>query len=145
MTRFNRYLACSVGVLATLVYAQDITVVGDLEALGSVTLSKDELTQVIPNAKMSRTNGKGNTHYWQNDLDGSFIISSDNRDAGSRSSTAQGQWHISEDGRYCILIEWKKNPTEEWCRYLLKAGNDYYATKSDKIGTEKVYKLDISK
>jgi len=43
------------------------------------------------------------------------------------------------------LIEWKKNPTEERCRYLLKAGDDYYATKSDKIGTEKVYKLEISK
>jgi len=60
----TRHLACSVGVLATLVYAQDIAVVRDLDALGSVTLSKDELTQVIPNAKMSRTSVKGNTHYW---------------------------------------------------------------------------------
>ena len=145
MSRLNVCLVCSVGVLSTLVHAQDMAVVRDLDALGRVTLSKDELTQLIPNAKISRTSGKGNTHYWQNDLDGSFIISSDNRDTNSRSSTAPGKWHISEDGRYCVLIEWKKNPTEEWCRYLIKAGNDYYVTKSDKVGTEKVYKLDISK
>jgi hypothetical protein len=60
-------------------------------------------------------------------------------------TTARGKWHISEDGRYCVLIEWKVNPTEEWCRYIVKAGAEYYATRSDKTGTEKVYKLSISK
>ncbi|MBB1077806.1 DUF995 domain-containing protein [Rhodoferax sp. 4810] len=145
MPNLHRYLVCAIGALTTLVGAQEIGVVRDLDAVGRVTLSKDELTQLIPGAKMSRTNAKGNTHYWKNDLDGSFIISSDNRDSNSRSSTAPGKWHISEDGRYCVLIEWKKNPTEEWCRYLMKAGNEYYSTKSDKVGTEKVYKLEISK
>ena len=145
MPNLHRYLVCAIGALTTLVGAQEIGVVRDLDAVGRVTLSKDELTQLIPDAKMSRTSAKGNTHYWKNDLDGSFIISSDNRDSNSRSSTAPGKWHISEDGRYCVLIEWKKNPTEEWCRYLMKAGKDYYSTKSDKIGTEKVYKLEISR
>ena len=52
---------------------------------------------------------------------------------------------LSLAGRYCVLIEWKVNPTEEWCRYIVKAGAEYYATRSDKTGTEKVYKLSISK
>lgn len=131
---------------STLVCAQEAAVLRDLDAQGRVTLSKDELTALLPGAKMSRFTGKGNTHFWKNDTDGSFIISSDNRDkAVGKNTTAQGKWHISDDGRYCVLIEWQRIPTEEWCRYVVKSGADYYATKSDKTGTEKVYKLSISK
>ena len=94
---------------------------------------------------MKRVTAKGNTHLWKNDSSGSFIVSSDNKDRQGYITTAQGKWHISEDGRYCVLIEWKVNPTEEWCRYIVRAGADYFATRSDKTGTEKVYKLAISK
>ncbi len=94
---------------------------------------------------MSRVTAKGSTHVWKNDAGGSFVISSDNRDRGGRNTTAQGKWHIAEDGRYCVLIEWNVNPTEEWCRYIVKAGADYYAVKTDKTATEKVYKFVISK
>ncbi|MEO8057752.1 MAG: DUF995 domain-containing protein [Burkholderiales bacterium] len=125
--------------------AEEAAVLRDLDAQGRVTLSKDELTQLLPGAKMSRFNAKGNTNAWKNDADGTFIISSDNRDKGGRNSSAQGKWHISDDGRYCVLIEWRVNPTEEWCRYIVKSGADYYATKSDKTGTERVHKLSISK
>lgn len=120
-------------------------VLRDLDPQGRVTLSKDELNQLLPDAKMSRVSARGNAQFWKNDAGGSFIISSDNRDRSGQPSTAQGKWHVSEDGRYCVLIEWKTNPTEEWCRYIVKAGADYYATKSDKTGTEKIYKLSISK
>lgn len=135
-----------IGLASMLASAQEIAVLRDLDAQGRVTLTKDELSRLLTDAKMSRVNAKGNTHFWKNDSDGTFIISSDNRDKpGGRNTTAQGKWHISEDGRYCVLIEWKVNPTEEWCRYIVKSGADYYATKSDKTGTEKVYKLAISK
>lgn len=130
---------------STLVCAQETAVLRDLDAQGRVTLSKEELNQLLPGAKMTRVTSGGNTHLWKNDADGSFIVSSDNRDKAGSNSTAQGKWHISEDGRYCVLIEWRRNPTEEWCRYVLKAGADYYATKSDKNATEKVYKLGIAK
>lgn len=130
-------------IVATLVAAQEV--VRDLDAQGRVTLTKDELSQLLPGAKMSRTSNRGNTIRWSNDPSGSFIVSSDNRDRGGVPTTAPGKWHISDDGRYCVLIEWKVNPTEEWCRYIVKAGAEYYATRSDKTGTEKVYKLSISK
>ncbi|MEP7301339.1 MAG: DUF995 domain-containing protein [Caldimonas sp.] len=145
MTLRSRYLFSLIGLVSTLASAQEISVLRDLDAQGRVTLTKDELSPLLTNAKMSRTNAKGNTHFWKNDAGGDFVINSDNRDKGGRNTTAQGKWHISEDGRYCVLIEWRVNPTEEWCRYLVKSGADYYATKSDKTGTEKVYKLSISK
>lgn len=126
--------------------AQEASVLADLDAAGRVTLTKDELTALLPRAKMSRTSGRGNTHFWKNESDGSFIISSDNRHTGGgRPTTAQGKWHIADDGRYCVLIDWKTIATEEWCRYIVKSGADHYGTKSDKTGTEKVYKLVIAK
>lgn len=133
------YVAC------TTALAQAPTVVRDLDAAGRVTLSKEELGQLLPDATMSRVNAKGNSHHWKNDADGTFIISSDNQDRGKKPSTARGKWNISDDGRYCVLIEWKTVETEEWCRYIIRAGGEYYGTKSDKTGTEKVYKLDILK
>lgn len=130
---------------ATSTVAQDAAVLRDLDSAGRVTLAKDELLQLLPGAKMSRVSARGNTHYWQNDADGTFIISSDNKDRGKGSSTARGKWHISDDGRYCVLIEWKTVDNEEWCRYIVRAGDVYYGTKSDKTGTEKVYRLEIGK
>lgn len=140
-----RYILSLFLLVPTLAFGEDIEVLRDLEALGPTTLTKDELTQLLPNASMSRVSGKGNTQYWKNEIGGEFIISSDNKATSGRGSTAQGKWHISDDGRYCVLIEWKRTNTEEWCRYILKAGGAYYATKSHKLGTEKVYKLEISK
>jgi hypothetical protein len=145
MPKPSRYVFSSLVLVATLASGQEIAVLRDLDAQGRVTLTKDELSQLLPNAKMTRVSAKGNTSVWKNDSSGSFVISSDNRDVQGQNSTAQGKWHISEDGRYCVLIEWKRNPTEEWCRYIVRAGADYYATRSDKTGTERVYKLGISK
>jgi hypothetical protein len=145
MPRPSRYVFASFVLVAQLASGQEIAVLADLDAQGRVTLTKDELSQLLPGAKMTRVTAKGNVNAWKNDSGGSFVISSDNRDVQGQNSTAQGKWHISEDGRYCVLIEWKRNPTEEWCRYIVKAGADYYATKSDKTGTERVYKLGISK
>ena len=145
MPRPDRYVIASLCLVSTLTWAQEVAVLRDLDAQGRVTLTRDQLNRLLPGANMERRTAKGNTQGWKNDASGNFVINSDNRDKGGRNTTAQGKWHISEDGRYCVLIEWNVNPTEEWCRYIVKAGNDYYATKSDKTGTEKVYKLTISK
>lgn len=132
-----------------LAFGQQAQVLRDLESKQPSTLSKDELKQLLPGAKMGRVTTIGNTQFWSNDPDGTFIISSDNRvptpgASFSRASTAPGKWHISDDGRYCVLIEWKRVDTEEWCRYIIKTTDGFFATKSDKVGTEKVYKLGIN-
>jgi Protein of unknown function (DUF995) len=123
----------------------------DLESKGPRKLSKDEVTQLMPGAKMARISDRGNQHYWTNDVGGSFVASSDNRGAGAvmqgqgRPSTAPGKWHISDDGRYCVLIEWKGVPTEEWCRFVLTTSDGYYMVRSDGVGTERVHKFEIKK
>ena len=43
---------------------------------------------------------------------GSFVASSDNRKygsaAGTSNATAPGTWNISDDGKYCVQIEWRR-------------------------------------
>ncbi len=145
MSSFTRLAFASCALVSTLAFGQAPAVLRDLDAQGRVTLTKEELGQLLPGAKMARLNAKGETQIWNNDPSGSFIASSDNRASGGRNSTAPGKWHISDDGRYCVLIEWKTFGAEEWCRYIVKAGSDYYTTKSDKTLTERVYRLEISK
>jgi hypothetical protein len=130
-------------------HAQDM-VLRDIESQSPKTLSKAEVTELLTGAKMSRVSGRGNVHYWTNDPGGKFVISSDNRGAGAvgvqgRTTTSPGTWQISDDGRYCVLIEWKGVPTEEWCRFILQTSDGYYATRSTSVGTERVYKLEIKK
>jgi hypothetical protein len=125
-------------------------VLRDLESKSPKKLSKEEVTALMTGAKMSRISGRGNVHNWSNDADGSFVVSSDNRGAGAvrasgRPTTSSGKWHISDDGRYCILIDWKGVPTEEWCRFIIQTSDGYYGTRSDTTGTERVYKLEIKK
>lgn len=147
MPRLLATLFAACALLGATAWAQNAAVLADLDAAGRTTLSKDELTALLPGAKMSRISGRGNTQFWKNEAGGSFVVSTENRDRGGSAapSTALGKWHIADDGRYCVLIEWKNNPTEEWCRYIVKSGADYYGTKSDKTGTEKVYKLTIAR
>jgi Protein of unknown function (DUF995) len=139
MLKLPRIALSSLTLFSTLAFGQAATVLRDLDSQGRATLTKEDLGQLLPNASMSRINADGNAQFWKNDPGGTFTISS------GQSTTAQGKWHVSDDGRYCVLIEWKRAPTEEWCRYIVKAGGAYYATRSDKTGTERVYRLEISK
>ena len=130
--------------LSPLAFSQPVQMLRDLESKQPHTLSRDELQQLLPGAGIRRVNAKGNSQSWSNDAGGSFVASSDNRAASGRNSTASGKWHLSDDGRYCIMIEWKTVETEEWCRFVIKTTEGYYTAKSDKTGTEKVYKLEIA-
>ncbi len=138
------------GIGAACAQAQSLTM-RDLEGKNLRTLSLDEVKQLLPGAKMSRISQRGNRHFWTNDSDGKFVASSDNMGGGGtvigggRPSTAPGKWHISEDGRYCVLIEWKGVPTEEWCRFVLDTSDGYYMTRSTTVGTERVEKFEIKK
>ena len=141
-------LACASGVV--LAQADQITL-RDLEGKSPRKLSKDEVTQLLTGAKMSRLSVTGSRHFWTNEPGGSFVISSDDMGPGvperyrGRPSSQAGKWHISDDGRYCVLIEWKAVPTEEWCRFLLQTSDGYYAVRSDSVGTERAHKLEIGK
>jgi hypothetical protein len=125
--------------------AQEAPLLRDLEAVSPLQLTKAELDELLPSARMLRVIANGNTHIWTNDSDGTFIVSSDNRATNNRAATGRGKWHISDDGRYCIFIEWRAS-SEEWCRFVLRTSDgSYYTAKAMRPGTEKVYKFEIKK
>ena len=149
----DKALLCALltgAAMAAVAQPQEMTL-RDLEGKNPRKLSKDEVTQLMTGAKMARISARGNQHYWSNDKDGTFVASSDNRGGGAvvqgqgRPTTATGKWHISDDGRYCVLIEWKSVPTEEWCRFVLDTSDGHYMVKSDSVGTERVFKFEIRK
>lgn len=144
-------LATAACLAATSALADAPAVLGDLDPLSPEKLSKEQLDQLLPGAKMSRVSATtGSTHYWTNDADGTTTVSSDNKSAIGQSFmnrtgvTAPGKWHISPDGRYCVTIEWKKIPTEDWCRYVFKTTEGYYLSKADHNRAEKVYRFSVN-
>ena len=139
---FAAALLCAVSLSAR---SQQATTFRDLEPMQPTVLSKEEVQQLLPGAKISRLNARGNTNTWTNEPGGDFIARSNlaATSAGGRTTSVPGKWHISDDGRYCVLIEWRGADTEEWCRFIVKTTDGYYTAKSTSVGTERVYKLDI--
>ena len=126
----------------------DALLLNDLKAQNGIQLSVDELKQLIPSAKVVSPLEAGSTRRWTNDPDGKFIASTDSRTtmgaAGARSTTAQGTWHIGDNGTYCVTIEWK-TVSENWCRYIFKVGEKYYGVGSIANGTAKAFSFEFSK
>ncbi len=144
-TMFVFALAALAGVAA----ADGPAIFGDLDPLHAETLSKDQLDQLMPGAKMKRVAASnGSTNFWTNDPDGTMAVSSDAKGVTHSvmysGATARGTWHVAPDGRYCINIEWKVVPTEDWCRLVIKTSDGYYLTRSVKSRDEKVYRVWIN-
>lgn len=145
-------LFAAIACLATPVaFADGPAVLGDLDALSPEKLSKEQLDQLMPNAKMSRIAPTGSTNAWTNEADGSLVASTNNKSglgsgsiASARSYSFPGTWRISEDGRYCLSIKWSSIPDENWCRFIFRTTQGYFASKSDQNKAEKAYKLVIN-
>lgn len=124
--------------------AQPPATLADLQPLAPVLLSRADLLALLPGAHMSRVNDKSNSHRWTNEPGGEMVVSSDNRSDG-KPSTANGRWHIDEQGRYCLQVRWKRGPEEESCRYLLRAGEGFFAVEALEPPTRKLYPLSIGR
>ena len=96
-------LMASIALIGTAVRA-DKMVLSDLESKSPKKLSKDQTTELMTGAKVSRVTDLGNTVIWTNDAGGSFIVSSSGGTEVARAVTAKGKWNISDEGRYCVLI-----------------------------------------
>jgi hypothetical protein len=106
-----------------------------------VRLSKEELTSFLPGTKAVYVIKGGSTHSWTNEPEGKFVASTDaktlNLTGMGSSYTARGTWRVSDDGKYCISIEWRRYP-ESWCRFVYRApGGGYYMTETDDPSAEK--------
>src|SRR5664279_1318571 len=105
---FRLALAAALLALGSLAAAQAPNFT-ELKAKNPVQLSADELSQLIPGAKVvSRTNA-GSTRMWTNKADGTLAASSDGRGAtGGRgyASSAEGTWKLNGQGKWCVKIQW---------------------------------------
>ena len=89
-------------------------------------LSKDELQQIVPGSKVTSTGVSGAQRNWTNDPDGTLIANASLPMGKRTTSTARGDWHVSDDGQYCVHIEWK-SVTERWCVPIQKTAEGKYA------------------
>jgi hypothetical protein len=122
-------------------------VLNDIKAQNGVQLSADELKQLMPNAKVVSYTKEGSTRRWTNEPNGKFVGSSDVRrdpGMGKKSSTAQGTWHVGDNGTYCVTLNWPKR-SENWCRYIFKVGEKYYGVKTVADGATIAHEFKFSK
>ncbi|MCB1943472.1 MAG: hypothetical protein KDI53_15765 [Candidatus Accumulibacter sp.] len=118
----------------------------DLHAQGATQLSKDELQVLLPGAKVESRTVQGSTRFWENSADGSLLASTDNRGdlSSRRHATARGSWQLADNGSYCVLLEWKSK-TEQWCRFIFKSGDRYFAVKSTSDQSSVAHELAFSR
>ncbi len=135
------WLAC---LPTSPLWAAEPATLADLQALAPAVLTRAELLSLMPGAKMGRVNDRGNTHRWTNEPGGVMVVSSDNRSDG-RPSTAAAQWHIDEQGRYCLVVRWKRGEAEDSCRYIVQTSAGHFAVNALSPLTQKVFRLDIGR
>ena len=114
--------------LCGVAYAQVLTL-ADVKTKNAVQLSADDLKQLMPSAKVvSRTN-TGSTRNWENATNGTLVASSDGKgytQGNTKPGSGSGTWRVADKGTYCVTIQWSVRTSEEWCRYIFKAGDKYY-------------------
>jgi hypothetical protein len=79
-------------------------------------LTRNQLMELMPGATLLRTNTAGALRQWVNGRDGTLTVYW----AGGgllRTHSASGKWSVSDDGHFCLQIDWEDKP-ENWCRYL---------------------------
>jgi hypothetical protein len=98
----------------------------DVKAKNAVQLSADELKQLLPGAKVANQIPSGSTRRWENRPDGGLAASGDGRGLPTpRVFSGSGTWNVDAKAAYCVRIQWPTQ-TEDWCRYIFKAGDKYY-------------------
>ena len=114
--------------VSSIASAQTLTF-ADVKARNATQLTADELRELIPRANVVSRMPQGSTRRWQNKPDGTFTASSEARgSSGGRKNyaTGAGTWRVRDNGTLCVTIAWQNSP-EDWCRYVFKAGDKYYA------------------
>jgi hypothetical protein len=114
-----------------------ITNYADVKANGGVPLSAAELGDLLPGAKVTSWTQAGSRRTWQNKPDGSLAASTDGRGVtGGKNAyaTAGGSWRVTDNGRWCVTINWPDPYHEDWCRLMFKVGGRYYGVGKPEDG-----------
>ena len=96
-------------------------------------LSGEELKTLVTGATVEHVAKTGSQRRWKNDEDGSFMATSNNKKSGNalgqHSTTSPGTWSIDSEGKYCVQIDWKREP-EKWCAFIIKGSDGGYYLNS---------------
>ncbi|SEJ44860.1 hypothetical protein [Paraburkholderia diazotrophica] len=87
-------------------------------------LTREQLIPLMRGATILRTNTSGALRQWVNGPDGTLTVYW----AGGgflQSHSASGKWSVTEDGRFCLQIDWPDVP-ENWCRFMERTANGAY-------------------
>lgn len=143
-----RSMLVSVLLALPMAAQADSLLLNDIKSQNGVQLTADELKQLMPNAKVVSyyVEGGTSTRRWTNEPDGKFVASSDvgREITKKRSSTAQGTWHVADNGTYCVTIDWRTR-SENWCRYIFKVGEKYYGVRNLSDGATVAHEFEFSK
>ncbi|MFL9916038.1 DUF995 domain-containing protein [Paraburkholderia fungorum] len=92
-------------------------------------VTKEQLQALLPGSTMLRTNIAGALRQWVNKPDGTLTVYWGG--AGLRQShSASGRWSVTDEGRFCLHIDWEDLP-ENWCRFLEQTANGEYQPIAD--------------
>ncbi|WP_322042701.1 DUF995 domain-containing protein [Paraburkholderia sp. J67] len=108
-------------LLASLAIAMPALASSPAFADGTTPLTHDELQQLLPGAQIQITYADGSTTLWKDADDGSVdaVLMSGLTTSKHHSSSGKGSWKISDDGKFCSHVEWRKDVTD-WCRSVIK-------------------------
>lgn len=111
-------------------------------------LPKDELASFLPGTKAVYVIKGGSTHIWTNEPEGKFVATTDAKTINSTGMgggyTARGTWRVSDDGKYCVSIDWSRY-SENWCYFVYRTpGGGYFMTETDDSAAKK-RKIELTK
>lgn len=121
----------------------------ELKARNAVQLDAAALKALMTGAKIRYMIPAGSTRAWSNDADGSFVASTDGRAAGVGigSISGRGAWRVSDEGAYCVTIEWqgpRSQTTEKWCRRFYQLDGKYYGALTHATGSAEATEFSIT-
>ncbi len=114
--------------VSTMVAASFVS--GIAMADGGQPLSRDELQQLLPGAQVQILRSNGDKMSWTNAADGTLDAhwqSGDPTNKHAYNGSGAGTWKISDDGKFCAHIEWRKGHVTDWCRPVVKQDDGSYA------------------
>ena len=126
----RRTILFTVSLMVCAFANSQVLTLADIKAKNATQLTASELSELMPGAKVVNRIAGGSTHRWENKPDGTFVASTDGRTStGGRNAfgTAPGTWRVTDAGKLCVKITWTTSIVEDWCRYVFKAEDMYYA------------------
>ncbi|MEM5388215.1 hypothetical protein VSR68_32260 [Paraburkholderia phymatum] len=92
-------------------------------------LTRDQLIPLMRGATILRTNTSGALRQWVNGPDGTLTVY---WAAGGflQPHSASGKWSVTEDGHFCLQIDWPDVP-ENWCRFMERTASGAYQPVPD--------------